>query len=291
MSAPATNSLRSAFYACRVLHARLWPRRHRFSYRLFYLAIELDELGTLQRRLRFFSVNRANLFSFWESDYMPLAATLHEPGAEKAFPQPPTSLRQRVLAYCESRGRPLADSTRVTLLTLPRVLGHAFNPVSFYVCRDASGELLCTLAEVTNTYREVKLYFLPPMRDREGNPACGARMPKHFYVSPFSELEVAFDFRVHAPGEKLRIRIDDYEGTRRILHSSVSGNAEALTDLVLLGALLRFPAVTLRVLLLIHWQAFRLWLKRLPYFRKADRPDLQREVRHPHASLKPHPLS
>jgi len=291
MRSPENSSLRSAFYACRVLHARVWPRRHRFSYRLFYLAIELDELEALQSRLSFFSVNRANLLSFWEKDYLPLSAPLHEAGREKPLSPPPASLRDRVLAYCEGRGLTMGKDTRVTLITLPRVLGHAFNPVSFYICRDAAGELLCTLAEVTNTYREVKVYFLPRLPDSEDRPACGARLPKHFYVSPFSELEVAFDFLVRAPGEKLKIRIDDYEGTRRILHSSVSGRAERLDDWRLLGALVRFPAVTLRVLLLIHWQAFRLWLKRLPYFSKADRPDLQREVRHPHSSLKPPPLS
>jgi DUF1365 family protein len=291
MDTPSKSPLRSAFYACRVVHARFRPKSHSFSYRLFYLAIDLDELDQLHGRLLPFSVNHGNLLSFWEDDHLPLSAPVHNQDTPLPCEPPLPRLKQRVLAYCRSQGVDLGEGARVTLITLPRVLGHAFNPVSFHVCHDAAGQLRCVIAEVMNTYREVKPYLLPRITDVDGAGACGARHTKHFYVSPFSGLETAFDFLVREPGSRLSIRIDDHEGGHRVLHSSLSGRAEPLGSTRLLAALFRFPAVTLRVLVLIHWQAFRLWLKRVPHFRKADRPDLQRDVRHPHASLKPHSLA
>jgi len=288
MSTPAPPALASRLYACRVLHERFAPKRHRFAYRLFYLAFDLDELPVLHRRLRFFSVNRPNLFSLRERDYLPSPAPVHQPTGP-AEPQPaPASLKARVLAYCASQGASLGSEAKVTLVTLPRVFGHAFNPVSFYVCCDSAGDLRCAIAAVTNTFHETKLYFLPRLPSASGPAVCGGRVPKHFYVSPFSGLEVAFDFRVHAPGRKLAVVIDDYEAGRRTLHTTLGGDAEPLTSARLLGRLVRSPAVLFRVLTLIHWQALRLWLKRVPHFRKADRADLQRDVRHPHSSLTRH---
>ena len=288
MSSPAQPALASRLYACRVLHERFAPKRHRFAYRLFYLALDLDELPALHRRLWCFSVNRPNLFSFWERDYLPSPAPIHQPTGPAENSPAPSSLKERVLAYCASQGTDLGPGARIALVTLPRVFGHAFNPVSFYLCCDSAGALRCAIAAVTNTFHETKLYFLPRLPAASGPAACGARMPKHFYVSPFSDLEVAFDFRVHAPGRKLAVVIDDYEAGRLTLHSTLGGDAEPLTGARLLGRLLRSPAVLFRVLTLIHWQALRLWLKRIPHFRKADRADLQRDVRHPHSSLTRH---
>lgn len=299
----------SALYESRVLHERFAPRRHRFAYRLFYLALDLDELPALGRRLRLFSLGGFNLFGLRERDYLPLDEPVHNPSAGgarspgavsgPARPEvtlPPRNarpqvghhfaLKQRVAAFCARHGVTLPDDARVTLVTLPRVLGYQFNPVSFYFCRDAAGAPLAAIAEVTNTFREMKAYFVPLAPAR---PVAGSffhlRAPKHFYVSPFSDVDVAFDFTLRAPGEKLAVRIDDFAAGARTLHSTLTGERRPLTDARLAWYAVKFPLLTLRVIALIHWQALRLWLKRVPFFAKAARAADQRDLVRPHASL------
>ena len=302
----------SRLYECQVTHARLAPRRHRFSYRIFLLSIDLDELPTLARRLRLLSVNRPGLYSFRESDYLPTespsAAQSAGTAPSTSKPAATTPLKTRVLAFLASRGVPLPAATRVELVTLPRILGYLFNPVSFYFCRDASGTPLAAIAEVTNTFGEVKPYVLGPDSFRAAAPPAAAatsvasamsaaspspvgafrlRTPKHFYVSPFSDVDVAFDFRLRPPAERLDIRIDDHAGDTRTLASSLLGAARPLTDRRLLYFLFKYPLLTLRVVLLIHWHALRLFLKKIPWFPKAARPADQRDLDRPHASRSP----
>jgi DUF1365 family protein len=302
----------SRLYECQVTHARFIPRRHRFSYRIFMLAADLDELPALDRKLRLFGFNRRGVYSLREADYLPVAAPAHNstahnahPTADSLPPRPPavSSLKARALALLAARGIALPATTRVELVTLPRILGYLFNPVSFYFFRDESGANLAAIAEVTNTFREVKPYVLGPdsllvaQRENTSPAAAGEpplfrlRVPKHFYVSPFSDVDVAFDFRLRPPGEKLSVRIDDYAGSERTLASVLVGAAAPLTDRRLAWFSLKYPLLTLRVIALIHWHALRLYLKKLPWFPKAARPADQRDLYRPHASLSPRPAS
>lgn len=269
------------------MHHRFAPRAHRFYYRLFYFAVDLDELPALHRRLRLFSVNRANLYSLRETDFFPTQEPLHNASPASATPQSavhnPQSLKSRVLAWLADRGTVLAPDARIVLVTLPRIAGYLFNPVSFYFCLDRIGAPITAIAEVTNTFREMKPFHVSERAD--GGRTFHLRAPKHFYVSPFSDVDVEFDFTLRAPGVRLSIQIDDYVGGERTLASTLHGPRAELTDARLAWFTLKYPLLTLRIITLIHWHALRLWLKRVPWFAKAARPGDQRDLYRPHSSI------
>ena len=275
------------------MHHRFAPKPHRFAYRIFLFALDLDELETLPRRLRLFSRHRRNLYSFRDRDYLPVGELPHFSGAPATPGRatgelPVPALKQRVAAYLAGRGVDLAGG-RVVLVTLPRVFGYLFNPVSFYFCFDRTGAPLAALAEVTNTFREMKPFLLGPetRRDAAAGTAFHLRTPKYFYVSPFSDMDVAFDFTLRNPGERLSVQIDDYEGANRTLTSTLVGARQPLTDAKLAWFTLKYPFVTLKIIALIHWHALQLWWKKVPWFAKVARPEAQRDLYRPHPSIAP----
>ncbi|HET7535124.1 MAG TPA: DUF1365 domain-containing protein, partial [Candidatus Didemnitutus sp.] len=233
--------------------------------------VDLDELPRLHRRLSFLSVGKWNLFGLREDDYLPIDAA--------------HSLKARLSKFCFSRGIDLGPEPRIQLVTLPRVLGYQFNPVSFYFCYDATGTPRCAVAEVTNTFREVKPFLLPAMPAVTGRATFRLRTAKNFYVSPFSRPDLEFDFTLSSPDGRLGVRIDVYDGAQRVVHAALTGRRRPLSDGRLAWFAIKYPVVALAVVARIHWQAFRLWLKRIPYFAKADHAQQQRDLYRPHTSL------
>jgi DUF1365 family protein len=269
------------------MHARFLPKPHRFVYRIFMIAVDLDELPALDRKLHLFSFNRPNLYSFREADFFPTSEPLHNASGDHPSQTPPATLKARVIAYLAARNIDLGPGGRVELVTLPRILGYLFNPVSFYFCYDRTGACVASIAEVTNTFHEMKPFFLGP-QTRGTSSAFHLRTPKNFYVSPYSDVDVDFDFNLRVPGEKLSVQIDDYVGGDRTLTSTLAGPSRPLTDSALAWFLFKYPLLTLRVITLIHWHALLLHLKKIPWFAKAARPTDQRDLYRPHASISSH---
>ncbi|MEO6994267.1 MAG: DUF1365 domain-containing protein [Lacunisphaera sp.] len=281
--------MNSCLYECRVMHHRFAPKAHRFDYRIFMFALDLDEVDSLHRKLRLFSFNRRNAYSFREPDFLPTTEPTHNSSTPDSRSAPAVvagSLKSRVLAHLATRGIDLTGG-RVTLVTLPRVFGYLFNPVSFYFCYDRNNRPVAALAEVTNTFKEMKPYLLGP--ETRATAAKGTtfslRTPKFFYVSPFTDIDVAFDFTLHAPGDKLSVQIDDYAAGQRTLTSVLRGTARPLTDARLAWFSIKYPLITLRIISLIHWHALKLYLKKIPWFAKAARPEAQRDLYRPHTSI------
>ena len=255
--------LRSRLYECKVMHHRLQPREHRFEYQLFYLALDLDEIDQVAGQVWGFSRNRLNLYEFRDRDHLTL------PGKNGG------TVKDHVLSWVAQQGLDLPSDTRITLVTLPRVLGYIFNPVSFYFCEDQAGVTQCVVVQVGNTFREMKPYLI---REPERPGFFHLVTAKHFYVSPFSELDLAFDFKIRVPDEQMEIHIDDRKGDALVLLSALTGRRREFTTGRLAWLTFKFPFVTLKVIFLIHWQALRLWCKGLPFHKKADNQNLQQDV-------------
>lgn len=238
-----------------VMHRRLRPAQHRFTYPVFALLLPLDRLD--EAEAPFFSVNRPNLFSFRFEDH----------GArDGSHPLP------WIRALLAREG--IAADGEVWLQCFPRTLGYVFNPVSFWYCHDRDGRLAAVLAEVNNTFGERHNYLVAhadgrPIRDGE---ALEAR--KVFHVSPFMAVQGHYRFRFHArPGDPRRLaRIDHADAEGDLLHTAISGRAVPLTAARLARAFFGYPWMTLGVMARIHWQALRLWLKRVPFFSKPQPP-------------------
>lgn len=257
----------NSLYECSVAHCRLKPQRHTFNYRVFMFSVNLEELPAL--RFFGFSHNRFNLFSIDDRDHIDLG---HSGG-----------IRANLIAWLAGQGIVCPDDAKIKLVTFPRVLGYGFNPVSFYYIDSKDGIPLAIVAEVVNTFREMKLYSIQAT-DAEG--LWHRRVAKDFYVSPFSDPGMAFDFRLGAPAEKWRVNIDTYDHDERVLLSSIRGEQRELSSLRLLWYAFKYPLLSLRIILLIHWHALILWVRRVPFLRKTERLESQKDVMRPHSSLK-----
>jgi DUF1365 family protein len=269
----ATAALNSCLYKAKVMHHRLAPKDHRFHYEVFMFYLDLDEIDAVSKKLKFMGRNRFNLFNFRDKDHLQLPR--EKPDASK-------NIRQHITTYLKENGVDIGDG-RIMVLTNLCTLGYQFNPVSFYFCYDQQGQILCSIVEVCNTFLEMKPYFLAADTMEQGQFKLNTE--KYFYVSPFIDMDTNFDFDLHIPGEKLQVKIDDYDKEgKRFFISTLSGVRKPLTDANLLLYFFSFPLITLKIIGLIHWQALKLWLKKLPYHKKEANQHLQKEVYRPYKS-------
>lgn len=251
MSAAPT-AFSSAIFAGSVMHRRMRPRRHRLRYSIFSLLFDLDELDALDRRLRLFSRNRFNLLSFRDDDY----------GFEKGRP-----LKQQVEDFLREAGVE-PDGGPVRLLTIPRILGYAFNPLNVYFCYGReSGALIAIVCEVNNTFGQRHAYVLVGEADGSGAMRCACE--KKFYVSPFIGMDLTYDFRIAAPQDSVTIAIRGYNDEGTLITAVHSARRVEIGDLSLARTLLSHPLMALKVIGGIHWEALKIWLKGV---RLHDRP-------------------
>jgi hypothetical protein len=248
------------------MHNRLEPKKHRFHYNVFMFYIDLDEVDLLSSKLFFFSKNKFNFFSLRDNEHLQLP--IDKPDTSK-------SIRQQITLYLSQHGIEIGNG-RIMLLTNLNVLGYNFNPVSFYYCYDEQNTPLCVIAEIGNTFGEMKPFLLSKENLKENK--FHLNTTKYFYVSPFMDHDTNFDFSLVVPDEKLNIRIDDYKNGERFFISTLTGIKKPISNLNLLWYSVRFPFITIKIITLIHWNAIKLWMKKIPYRKKEENLELQKDV-------------
>ncbi len=236
------------------MHARLRPKRNSFAYKVPYLALSERALAQAGR-FGVLSIDRGNLFSVRTKNYGAGGLT----GA--AF------VRDVLMRYQVHE----ADGETV-LVTMPGILGFAFNPVSFWLCLDKDARLRAVISEVNNTFGERHFYVCKHADHRAIEPQDTVVAEKMFHVSPFLPVEGHYQFAFSWNEDGFGARIDLHDADGLILTTSMAGRREAVTSWRLLRGLLANPLLMFKVLGLIHYQAIRLWAKGVRHFRKPPPP-------------------
>lgn len=247
--------IRSRLYRGRVQHHRLAPREHRFAYGVAFLGLDLDEAPTLLARHSWFGFRRPAPMRFHRGDY---------------FGDPQRSLADTVRAEVQRLAGMALDGP-IELVTTLRTAGYAFNPVSFYLCRDHGGDLRCILAEITNTpWRERCVYVLPESQRVDGGASWRFAFDKRFHISPFMPMHQRYEWSFRCEGGRLGIHMRNLQGGDLRFTATMGLRAEAWSHAALTRHALAMPLAPIQIVARIYRQALALWLKRIPVF---DHPD------------------
>jgi DUF1365 family protein len=246
-----TSIVNSAIYEGTTTHVRRKPFEHRLQYGLFSLLVDLDELDDLAN-LRFFSHNRKNLISFFDKDHggrdgNDLRSWITDAIARAGFDDVPG---------------------RIRLLCLPRIAGYEFNPLTVWYIDDPAGEPRWVLYEIHNTFGEAHSHLV----EVDGNDGHRHGFRKEFFVSPFFDVEGGYRVRITQPGERLSVAITYVVDDETVFTATLTGKHIPLNSRTLLGATIRYPLITFKVMGAIHWEAAKLWLKGARYRRRPPAP-------------------
>ena len=245
--------MKSCIYEGTIRHRRFRPQPNIFQYRLFFMFLDLTELPTLFDKHPLWSYEGINLASFRRRDH---------------FGDPMIPLEQAAADLVEDRlgHRPNGP---IRLLTHLRYFGHCFNPASFYYCYNAADTGVETIVvEIHNTpWRERHCYVLGA--EKNEHPVKSWRrhqFAKEFHVSPFIDMDIHYDWRFREPQESLKVHMIDYQDGEKLFDASLALKRRVITRSSLNGLLIRYPALTGKVIAMIYWQALRLVLKKTPFF-------------------------
>jgi len=234
-----------------VMHERFRPVRHRFVYPVFCLRLNLARLAEAGNL--WFGVDRRRLMSLRTRDY---------------GPRDGSDLDQWMRAQLKEAGLP--HDGEIWLQTFPRLFGFVFNPVSFWYCHDRHGTLRAVLAEVNNTFGETHRYLLSGSEGQAITADTRLVCAKAMHVSPFCEVRGSYRFRFRDTAETVMVGIDYDDGNGPLINTAIGGKRRVLTAASALQALLAQPFMTVGIVVKIHWQAWKLWRRHVPFFRKPE---------------------
>lgn len=264
------SKVNSCVYQGRVRHRRFMPVNNEFSYDMFMLYLDLDEVETLFSRNWFAGFNRRNLASFIRHDY---------------FEADTADLKQAVIdkvnSYSAENKKPSLAISKVFLLSHVRYFNVIVNPVSFYYCFDENDQLVAIMAEITNTpWGERHSYVLLVGHDTDdrqykhkGDRHHVFQFDKQFHVSPFNPMNMQYNWVISTPGEKLHIHMDNTQQQGELVDKHFDATLileKKQWQPYFAKSLIQYPFMTVKVVLGIYWQALKLWLKKAPFYEHPD---------------------
>ena len=242
--------INSNIYNGTVIHKRFKPKEHFFKYSVFSLLIDLSELDYLDKQVRFFSYNKINLISFYDKDHGNRDGTSIIDWVKK-------NLNQNNIS---------SENVKIKLLCYPRILGYVFNPLSVFYVYNNQDKLIAILYEVKNTFGEQHTYIF---KINNSDKLLQHNCLKKFHVSPFIEMDCKYFFRTLVPDKKMSVVIDQYDNNDdKLLYASQDGYIADLKSSELLKSYIKHPLMTFKIIIAIHFEAFKLWSKGIKFIKK-----------------------
>ena len=238
----------SKIYTGKVIHKRFKPKEHYFKYNVFSLLIDLNELEEINKYIKFFSYNKFNIISFYDKDH----------GDRDG-----SSIKLWVKKNLKSIGI-MTEDISIKLLCYPRIFGYVFNPLSTYFIYNKHSELISIFYEVKNTFGEQHTYIFKAQNEKIVQNKC----KKKFYVSPFIEMDCEYHFKTLNPREQLSVVINQNDKDGKLLFASQDGISKDFNNKNLILSYLTHPLMTFKIIGAIHYEAFKLWAKRIKLIAK-----------------------
>jgi len=238
----------SKIYTGKVIHKRFKPKEHYFKYNVFSLLIDLNELEEINKYIKFFSYNKFNIISFYDKDH----------GDRDG-----SSIKLWVKKNLRNIGI-MTEDISIKLLCYPRIFGYVFNPLSTYFIYNKHSELISIFYEVKNTFGEQHTYIFKAQDEKTVQNKC----KKKFYVSPFIEMDCEYHFKTLNPREQLSVVINQNDKDGKLLFASQDGISKDFNNKNLIFSYLTHPLMTFKIIGAIHYEAFKLWAKRIKLIAK-----------------------
>ena len=242
--------MNSCIYNGTVKHQRFKPIKHSLNYKTFSILLDLDEIENLDKNISIFSLNKFNIFSFYNRDH----------GARDG-----SSVKDWVKKNIK-RFNISNNITKIKLLCYPRIFGYVFNPLSIFYCYEKN-HLKAIFYEVKNTFNEQHTYIFKIKDNEKIEQKC----KKKFYVSPFMDMKTYYNFKLLNPKEKLSIFIRQTNGEETVLTATQTGDKKEFSFKQLLINFFKYPLMTIKIISSIHYEAFFLWKKGAVYRKRENK--------------------
>ena len=239
----------SSIYIGNVIHKRFKPKIHFFKYKVFSILLDISEIDILDKSLKIFSYNKFNIVSFYDADH---------------GPRDGTSIKEWVIKNLNDN-LINTENIKIKLLCYPRIFGYVFNPLSVFFIYNKNSELISILYEVKNTFGEQHTYIF---KTKENENYIKHTCKKKFHVSPFIEMDCTYFFKILKPSEKISVIIDQYDEEGKLLYASQDGDRIEFNNKNLVLSYLRHPLMTFKIIVAIHFEAFKLWTKGIKFIKK-----------------------